>query len=89
MPARHLWQTLPSLYVWFFCLLYYILSSDLKLEITLKATYGVCPEDNPCKNGGICMDSDPVFKCICHSDYYGILCDRSKLATIHNLEMQI
>lgn len=23
------------------------------------------------------MDSDPVFKCICHSDYYGTFCDKS------------
>ena len=42
------------------------------------ASHGVCPKFNPCANNGICMDSDPVFKCICHSDFYGTFCDKSK-----------
>lgn len=42
------------------------------------ASHGVCPKFNPCANNGICMDADPVFKCICHSDFYGTFCDKSK-----------
>ena len=34
-----------------------------------KASYGVCPPKNPCLNSGICVNSEPVYKCVCSSNF--------------------
>ena len=33
---------------------------------------------NPCLNGGVCIDAEPAFKCICHTENYGAFCEKSK-----------
>jgi hypothetical protein len=44
-----------------------------------KASTAVCPQMNPCLNDGICLNSEPNFKCICKVDYHGVFCEKSRL----------
>lgn len=39
---------------------------------------------SPCLNGGICIDSEPTFKCICHAEYYGTFCEKRVNPCIFN-----
>ena len=33
-------------------------------------------DDNPCQNGGTCINSSPDYKCLCPSDYTGSNCEK-------------
>jgi hypothetical protein len=44
----------------------------------------MCPFANPCLNGGVCLDTEPAFKCICHADYFGAFCEKSKKLIINS-----
>lgn len=36
-----------------------------------------CKQDNePCQNGGLCIESEPSFTCTCTQQHYGSLCDQ-------------
>ena len=46
--------------------------------------YGTC-DNNPCGNGGTCVDGVGFFTCTCAAGFTGATCDVGKIIGFHSL----